>query len=214
MPLGAVVLLDRRPAGPARIGPARRADSLKALIKQNVARGEPARELLDRLHRLMDKLPCFTLSYSDLDEAAALIRRTFSTWPPARNPGDWPTGVVSANAEVEGERSANGQASLPAPCSGRRWRRNPAVQLRVVDGEAFLIDAGDSAIHHLNAIGTGLWNLLADGVDRNEAVEVLRGAFPDATRDAIERDVTALLEALHAAGLLLPHEGPTTVLRN
>ena len=209
-PLGAIVLLDRRSSGPAHLGPARRADALKALISQNFARGAPAGELLARLHALMARLPGFTLAYSDLDEAAALIGETFATWPPRPDPARWRAGLVPAwggeTNERDGDPHEAAARPLPAIDPGRRWRRNPAVTLKTVDGETFLATPGDASILHLNAVGTGLWNLLAEGIDREEAVAVLHGAFPDADRTEIERDVTALLTTLAAADLIVPEE--------
>jgi hypothetical protein len=76
--------------------------------------------------------------------------------------------------------------------------------LHVVDGEAFLTDASDEAIHHLNTVGTGLWRLLADGISPEEAANVLHGAFPGIGRDAIAHDIATLFMQLAAAGFILP----------
>jgi hypothetical protein len=76
--------------------------------------------------------------------------------------------------------------------------------LHVVDGEAFLTDASDEAIHHLNTVGTGLWRLLADDISPEEAADVLHGAFPAIGWDAIARDIAALFTQLAGAGFILP----------
>lgn len=208
-PLGAVILLDRRETGPASLVPASRAATLKALIQQNFARAEPAGALLDRLHRLVGRVPHMALRYSDLDEAAELIRQDFADWPPKlerrflRSGSDHgpeqDAGAIEANAEAAWLE----RASRPAD---QAWRCNQAVKLHLVDSEAFLTGPDDAAIHHLNAIGTGLWNLLAEGIDHHEAVVVLHGAFPDIDRNVIARDVAALLSALVAAGFIVPND--------
>jgi hypothetical protein len=205
-PLGAIVLLERRPGGAATIGPARRADALKALIRQNFARGEPAGDLLKRLHRLMDALPRFTLRYNDLDEAAALLQRSFATWPPSVDAAGWPQPEASATGGDDQGAALGAGPDLETPDlkAGLRWRQHPAVRLHVVDDEAFLTDANDEAIHHLNAVGTGLWRLLADGISPEEAANVLQGAFPAIGRDDIAGDIAALFTQLAAAGFILP----------
>jgi hypothetical protein len=207
-PLGAIVLLDRQPGGGAAMGPARRADALKALIRQNFARGEPAGELLQRLHRLMDALPRYTLRYSDLDEAAALLERSFASWPPNLDAADWrPPEASATGGDGQWAMEERDDPDVPIPTAGQRWRQHPTIRLHVVDGEAFLTDASDEAIHHLNTVGTGLWRLLADGISPEEAANVLHGAFPAIGRDAIARDIAALFTQLAATGFILPLAG-------
>ncbi|MEX0589598.1 MAG: PqqD family protein, partial [Xanthobacteraceae bacterium] len=196
-PLGAVVLLDRRPRGPASLSEASRSATLQALIVRNFARAAPAGDLLERLHRVMDRLPRFTLHYSDLDEAASLLEATFSAWPPrigALASADPPLSVVDISSDG---------AATRARLAGVRLKQNPAVKLHAVDGELFLADAEGTAIHHLNAIGAGLWNLLADAIDEVEAVEVLCGAFPAVERAMVARDVRELFDALAAGGFIV-----------
>jgi hypothetical protein len=102
---------------------------------------------------------------------------------------------------------ASTASGKPASLSRHReWSRNPAKKLHVVEGEAFLADPNNAAIHHLNVVGIGLWKLLAEGTDQNQAAEVLRGAFPDVDRAVIARDVAALFSALAAADFILPEE--------
>ena len=197
LPLGAVILLDRQADGAACLGRASRSATLQALITRNFARTAPAGDLLDRLHRVMDRLPLFALRYSDLEDAAALLERTFAQWPPR-------AGEIAFDA-----RRASGEAMVVAgdladKIAGLRLRQNPAIKLHAVDGELFLADAEGLAIHHLNVMGAGLWNLLAEPVTEAEAAEVLCGAFPDADPAAIARDVRALFAVLFAGQFVLP----------
>ncbi|MGF1621181.1 MAG: PqqD family protein [Rhodomicrobiaceae bacterium] len=205
-PLGAIILLDRQPAAAAAIGPAGRAETLKALISQNFARGEPAGELLQRLHRLMNAVPRFTLRYSDLDEAAALLLHSFAAWPPDLDADGRPAPPLRANCNGAPQAAIpeNDEQATPLLTAGMLWRQNPASRLHVVDGEAFLTDANDEAIHHLDPIGAGLWRLLADGITLEEAVDVLHGAFPAIARDAIVSDVSTVFAQLASSGLILP----------
>ena len=197
LPLGAVVLLDRQADGAASLGRASRSAALQALITRNFARTAPAGDLLDRLRRVMDRLPLFALRYSDLEAAAELLERTFAQWPPH-------AGEIAFDA-----RPASGEAvvvagDLAAKIAGLRLRQNPAIKLHAVDGELFLADAEGLAIHHLNAMGAGLWNLLAEPVTEAEAAEVLCGAFPDADPAAIAHDVRTLFAALFAGQFVIP----------
>lgn len=197
LPLGAVVLLDRQADGAASLAHATRSQALQALITRNFARAEPASDLLDRLHGVMDRLPLFALRYSDLDGAIELLERTFAAWPP-RVDG---IGIAAGPALAEAPAITDGRSEEIAHL---RLRRNPAVKLHAVDGELFLADADGLAIHHLNAVGAGLWNLLGEPATEEEAAEILCGAFPDANPKAIARDVRTLFAALLAGGFVLP----------
>lgn len=196
LPLGAAVLLDRQADGAASLGRASRSAALQALITRNFARTASAGDLLDRLHRVMDRLPLFALRYSDLEDAAELLERTFAQWPPRAGEIDFDTRPASGEAVVVAD-------DLAAKIAGLRLRQNPAIKLHAVDGELFLADAEGLAIHHLNAMGAGLWNLLAQPVTEAEAAEVLSGAFPDADPVVISRDVRALFAALFAGQFVL-----------
>lgn len=205
-PLGAIVLLERRESGPASLGQASRSTILRSLIVQNFGRAAPARELLERLHTIMDRLPRLVLRYSDLEEATALLEETFSSWPPrldalAASDADDGRGYEAADgAWTRDPRS--GPESLP----DTPFLQNPNVSLQAVDGELFLAHEDGTSIHQLNTMGAGLWNLLAEPATQHEMVEILCGAFPDADSSAIIEDVAQLLADLAYAHFIIPYE--------
>lgn len=201
LPLGAIVLLDRQAQGPATLESASRSAALRSLIARNFSRADEAASLLDRLQQVMDRLPLFRLRYADLDDAADLLERTFSAWPPMQQ------AVARAESPLLRavlETPPGSEAyPKPAPRNDLLLRQNPAVKLRAIDGELFLVDADGEGIHHLNPVGAGVWNLLADPVSEREAVEVLAGAFPDIERARIERDIATLFCDLLAGNFVL-----------
>ena len=198
-PLGAIVLLDRRTDGPAELFHASRGTALQSLIMQNFSRAAPADVLLERMHRLIERLPCFTLRYSALDDATATLERTFANWPPrvhVASLADPPVAVVAPGGD--------GSVSPAMPFGSRtRLLQNASIRLRSVDGELFLADAEGWGIHHLNATGAGVWKLLARPICAAEVIEVFQSAFPTADRLAMERDVEALFAALYAEGFIV-----------
>jgi len=203
-PLGAVVLLEREDRGRAEFRPASKSAVLRALIERNFARTAPSGELLDRMHRLMDRLPRITLCYSDFEEAAELLAATFVTWPPpklsfAEQPSvddPRPIGVEPASVAVE----------VPSLACETKMVGKAAVTLHQVDGELFLADPEGLSISHLNTIGTAIWNLLAEPISQAESIDVLYGAFPDADRSVIASDVATIFAALSREGLIVPAE--------
>lgn len=202
-PLGAIVLLDRRPSGPATIHEAPQRLALKLLARQNVQSSEDARPLLDAMRTIVQRLPCLVLAYSDLEGAVALLQNAFMQWPvrsafaPIADEAALTARLLESD-DADPLQEAAGSGYRP----GMRLIRNPTVTLHLVDGEAFLAGAGDAAaIHHLNAVGTGIWNLLEGPTDEREAALALAAAFPEIDPHTIARDVGELFSSLHASGL-------------
>jgi len=203
-PLGAVVLLDRHADGRATLFDATRGAALRSLIVQNFSRGAAADDLLGRMHALVERLPAFVLRYSALDDAAALLQEVFSSWPPKAQ--------LESVAELPpgDDASYDADSGVPPTPVGKQiaFRQSPSVRLSSVDSELFLADAEGWAIHHLNPIGAGIWKLLEQPITMGEALDVLHGAFPDADRRAVERDVSSLFASLFAEGFVI-EEGQT-----
>lgn len=193
--IGAIVLLDRLADGPAAFFRASESEALQTLIRQNFTSGTQAAVLMDRLHALVGRLPCFKLTYSDLEDATALIEDRFRRWP------------VSTDGLPQGPGApseALGEVGRPQRSGDQRFRQVGGIDLRQVEGDLFLADRDGVAIYHLNAIGTGIWNLLAEPTSPNDAVEILAAAFPDTDPAQIDQDARALFGELEAAGFVEP----------
>jgi hypothetical protein len=70
----------------------------------------------------------------------------------------------------------------------RRYRRNPQLAARIIDGQAFVVTPDDNRLHTLNSTGTLLWSMTAAGVTADDAALALCAEFeidePTARRDA------------------------------
>lgn len=82
------------------------------------------------------------------------------------------------------------------------FRRVRQVVRRDLGSTAFLVNRQRNTIHHLNAIGAAVWELLIHSVKRDELVRLLHLEFPSVKRGLIEKDVNALLDRLLAAELI------------
>jgi hypothetical protein len=206
--LGAIVLLDRHDGESARFLPADRAAVLLTLVNQNFTSGEPADRLLARLHALMDRLPSMTLRYSDLDAAVDAIEAMFADWPPSLDMvEDLSTDIGRPRLVRPGEEDAlqvvSGTPRLPT--STHALSRSDGISIREVDGELFLAGVQGEAIYHLNPLGAGIWNLLAEPHSQEEIAQIVAGAFPDVERPVIEADVSQLLAGLMSIGMIEVH---------
>jgi hypothetical protein len=191
--IGAVVLLDRQDETQARFSRATDSETLQTLIRQNFTGDDQAARQLDRLHLLVAGLPCLKLTYSDLEDAVSLLESRFRRWPIATD-------------DLSVYRSAATEAMPGDPADGfsadRPFRQADGIELRQVEGDLFLAEADGAGIYHLNAIGTGIWNLLADPISAREAEAILCEAFPDEPAARISRDTRALFAELDAAGFI------------
>jgi hypothetical protein len=192
-PVGAVLLLDRRPGGPARLREAVRADALAFLVRQNIAADRLPDEILDRFDALLAGARCLRLEYADLDEAAALVTRSFARWPADDVP------ALPVAPEQETVPDASGQPPLPR---GVRFARSAGIGVRQVGDDVFLAEAATRRIHRLNATGGILWSLLGDPKGADDLAEALRTLYPSVPAERIAGDVSALLAALWADGLI------------
>jgi hypothetical protein len=76
-PFVANVLLQRVESGEASLVPARTADVLHALIAENIIRILPMETIFNRLHRFAKSHEKYFLTYSDPQDAAQLLIKTF-----------------------------------------------------------------------------------------------------------------------------------------
>lgn len=194
-PVGAILLLDRRETGPARLLPARPEDALRLLLSQNLARDLDPALIVDRMAALQAAAPCMRLVYSDLDDAADAIFSAFSG----------PGAVAVPDAPCEPFEPWLAEASAAATASvdhdALHLRRAGIAVRRIGDG-LFLCDPREHTILHLNAMGAGVWRLLDEPVSVGEAADIVAEAFPGVARERIACDVGAFFASLAARGLI------------
>ena len=89
-------------------------------------------------------------------------------------------------------------------------RLSADVVFRELDGETVLLDFATGRYFGLNAVGTRLWTLIAEGTGIAAAIDAIAAEF-DAPRDEVARDVEELVTELITRGLLV-RDGQTTPL--
>lgn len=198
-PIGGFVLLEREAGAELDLAPVDPGEMLRQVIWQNFARESPAPEILRRLERIVGRARCLRLRYDRADEAVALLKETFASWPAAV---ENPEGAVQ---DALGPGPSAPARKVPAGC----YLRNPEVTETKVGEEHFLADSKGAAIHNLNPVGSALWQLMAEPRTIDELVDPLHAAFPEVARTHIEQDVRALLKGLVAKRLVMA--GPEEV---
>ena len=202
-PIGALVMLVRKPEGVAELAPADASDSLRNLVYQNLMRRGSALEVLERSERLTEERPCWYLRYARLDDAVTLLRSAFietdKGFGLGRESGSPPAFVAETVTPVP-DRSRSHTPRRRA--SRENFIRRPGVPLRQGQGEFFLVQETGDEIFHLNALGRAVWELLAEPLNEAEAVTLIASVFTETPRLQIERDVVNLFTAFKKNELL------------
>lgn len=195
--VGAFVFLERTDGVRADLQPISESEVLRQVVWQNFAREADAPATLGRLGQLVNRAQRFMLRYERADDAVALLAAGFRQFDAQADSPPRET------LELESTEAA--AIEIPA---GYLLRRH-GLSVISSEGNAFLADASGCAIHHLNPVGSAIWNLLAQPITAEQIVDLMLIAFPDAGRSRIETDVGDLLGTLRTKNLLL--EGPRRV---
>ena len=200
MPLGAMVMLDRRddPITPL-LTSIPREDALTNLITQNFARTQLSSAILTSMDALSRHMPVFRLTYHCGEEAAAFLAAHPELKAlPAATAGNVSHKAASAPLEKRGE---------PAPSFERASRyvqANGLTEMQV-GPDHFLTDGDGLSIYRLNAGSVAIWRLLAEPTDLDEVIDVLSTAFHNVAPSQIAADSEDLMRNLAVARLIVPH---------
>lgn len=84
----------------------------------------------------------------------------------------------------------------------RRYRRNPLIAGRVIDGLAFVVTPEDNKLHTLNEAATHLWNRALAGLSADDAAAALCEEY-EIDDITARRDAEACLDDLVARQILI-----------
>jgi hypothetical protein len=195
-PIGAIVMLDRRRTGDAALLPVARGACLQQLLEQNFASGAEPVATLDRLRTLLDHAGCFSLTYSDVEVAARVIRDRFHDMPGApRRPG-------RPRAKADIGSASPGRTASPARSRSPRYQHAPGVHLREVDSDLFLVRAERGGVFRLSPVAAAIWRLLERPTCSADVAHVLCSVFPEQDSQRIGVDVRRTFRELRRADLI------------
>ena len=191
----AFILLDRTDGAATTLRPAASSTVLKRLLLGSFDALPSANTTLELFHEMVADTHCYRLTWSDPQEAISALRARLAIWRP-RKTEDEP----HEKTPVKARRRRSLGPRVP---SGRLFRHVDGLGERHVDGDLFLVGPQGEAIYHLNGLGAGLWHLLDGSWGLDDAVSLLREAYPTVDCKALESDVERLIEDLADRGLLV-----------
>lgn len=199
-PLGTLVFLDRRIAGPAALGAIEPEDAFVALILQTFSGSILIDETVRRVADLVASSRCIRLRYARTDEGASCLLASLKAAEMREPPG-----FPDEDPDFPDEDTLSGvDARLLAdrrPATGRIdpltvYRRVDDATEVVVGDRVFVANRRYGSVHALNGTARGIWSLLSEPLSLAEAVSIMCGAFPDISPKTIVDDMTALFELL------------------
>jgi hypothetical protein len=81
-PISAITILQRDDAAEPELMKAKKNIVMKDIILRNFARQNPALNIVERLHSIVEQAECYTLRYATLDQAANLLEDAFGLRTP------------------------------------------------------------------------------------------------------------------------------------
>jgi hypothetical protein len=84
----------------------------------------------------------------------------------------------------------------------RPLRPHPQVVARRVEDEVVLVQLDRNSIFALNRTGARFWELIVEGRNRSEAIELMLKEF-DVSRTELESEIEQFLDLLFREGLLV-----------
>ena len=82
-----------------------------------------------------------------------------------------------------------------------RFRREPGVLLREIDGELLLLNSDTDSYYGLNPVGAEMYQTLIDGSTAGETVAAICASY-EADEATVARDLATLLDRLVDKGLI------------
>lgn len=201
LPLGAVVVLDRREtATPPRLEAIAPEDTLSQLIVQNFARTAHAGDILRAIRALVSGLATYRLVYSGFEEAAAFLAAcdALRALSPARIADARPGAVAAVLPD------ASAPAAHPAFDPAVAYVQAPGFTEAAMGEDSFLADGDGSAIHRLNPGSTLIWRLVEEPMRLDDVVAVMAEVFADVEVSRLRADADRMLRDFLAARLIRP----------
>ncbi|WP_170478596.1 PqqD family protein [Ruegeria arenilitoris] len=201
LPLGAIVVLDRRdvPTHP-ELAAISHEEALAGLITQNFARTRHSGAILRSIDLISRHLPIYRLSYNSAEEAAEYLAShpKLSALPVARI-----ADTMQNARQAPLDMLERGAADF---LRDKNYVQTPGVTQTKAGEDRFLADQDGIGIFRLNPMSSAIWGLLEEPIELDEIIEILAAAFPDVARDQILTDCDRLMRELAKAQLIIPLE--------
>jgi len=200
--IGAFILLEREEGCQALLEELPVATVFQQLIKQNFAREVDGARILSTLTQTVSNAQCIKLRYDRADEAVNLLTNHFASWPTQPDLLPFESEVSGPDAKTPETISNVSSTASSNAGSNASFIQNKQTQKIKIESEHFLASPDGKAIYHLNQIGSGIWELLAEPTSKEVIVSTLAKAFPQIETITIEKDVTELLKRFQSKNLI------------
>lgn len=78
------------------------------------------------------------------------------------------------------------------------------VEYRVIDGEAVILNLGNSCYYGLNKIGTKIWEFMNKKKNIGEILGMLKKEYPGVSEQQLKNDLSEFMKTLEKEKLVIP----------
>lgn len=191
-PLAALIVLSRTEEGPAQFHEIPTSEAAAYLIRQNIADPGEIEAHYDKIAAMAQGVSCLLLTYSDLEEAVALIRKAFCS-----------ENIPANDASIGPPRAREIDTPNAPPANLEdRFRRGADIIERVIGANTFLWQMESRQFFNLNPVGGAVWALLEKPCTGSEIRNALAAVFTDVCSHTIETDLALLLGQMQQRGVV------------
>jgi hypothetical protein len=181
-PIAALIVLDRRESGPARLHHVDPGEAMQHLLTRNFGDLRTPAHAFALAEAIAARARCLTLAYSDLEDAVALLRRA----------------LLGDGAEIAPPLPpAPATAAHPRPADPDTvWTRADDAVIRRVGGSAFLWRPADTTLWQMNPVAEMVWTALEIPGSARDLADTLADLFPNEPPGRLLADTAGLLARL------------------
>jgi hypothetical protein len=194
-PVAALIVLDRRETGPARLHRLAPDDAMQHLLARNFGDLQTPARAFALAEATAARARCLTLVYADLEDAVALLRSALLGDGPDIAPPLPPAPATAAPARPVDPDTL--------------WTRADDAVIRRVGTSAFLWRLADTTLWQMNPVAEMVWTALDVPGSAREVADTLADLFPQEPPDRLLADTAGLLARLAAHDLVRAVSSPT-----
>jgi hypothetical protein len=189
-PIAALIVLDRRESGAARLHRLDPGEGVQHLLSRNFGDLQTPAHAFALAEATARAARCLTLVYADLEDAVALLRRA----------------LLGDGVEIAPPLPPAPAGDLPnRPADPDTvWSRADDAVIRRVGASAFLWRPADTTLWQMNPVAEMAWTALEIPGSARDVADTLADVFPDEPPDRILADTAALLARLADHDLARP----------
>lgn len=217
VPLGAIVLIERRGDLPAGLYALETGEAVSLLLRQSLTGFADAAEAFAQISQLVSRLPMARLVFEDLEQGTQLLTEAWqdkARWshlpdlPSTSLPSSMskaPSLENRASLTLGGDAGTGPEAEDMPPnrlSNDQVLSQNVAAVLRRTGSRSWLWLPDEAKLWELNATSLAIWSMLDEPGSAEDLAQALAEVYPQVSYEKLREDTALMLTELYRAGFL------------